>query len=106
MAAKSIGGLDTFFSENKNESEAAKGRIARQANINQKTATNDATKDSEIRATFIVQKKRLEQLKAIAYWDCAKIKDIHDAALEMYIESRIDDIPKVLVNRKDKKVTT
>ena len=57
-------------------------------------------KSEETRATFIVQKDRLEQLKAIAYWDRSMIKETHDAALKMYIDSRKDDLPKVLVNRK------
>lgn len=98
--AKDFSGLDTFFGEK----EADKKKSKDQAKADKKagaTKANDATKEGEVRATFIVKQSKLEQLKAIAYWDRAKIKDVHDAALEMYLNSRTD-IPKILSNRKEK----
>ena len=42
--------------------------------------------DKEIRATFIVNKHNIEKLKAIAYWERNKIKNILNQALSNYIE--------------------
>ena len=95
MAVKNLrGGLDTLLGEADTETEIT---------TKNKEAPKKPVRESEIRATFIVRESRIEQLKAIAYWDRAKIKDVHDAALEMYIESRKGDIPKVLANRAEKR---
>jgi hypothetical protein len=40
----------------------------------------------EIRATFIVKEDNIEKLKAIAYWERDKIKNILNEALSKYIE--------------------
>jgi len=40
------------------------------------------------RATFIVKKEHLEKIKALAYWDRRKVKDIVDEALESYLMSK------------------
>ena len=98
--AKEFSGLDTFFGEIEADKKKSKEQPkAADKKIGATKKASDATKDGEIRATFIVKESRLEQLKAIAYWDRAKIKDIHDAALEMYLNSRTD-IPKILSARK------
>lgn len=113
---KKIGGLDSFFLEPqtidqieepvkkaartvKTTSESKAEAVAKDDSGDKQEQAKAKKKDEDIRATFIVNPKRLDQLKAIAYWDRAKIKDIHDAALEMYIESR-SDIPQILAKRK------
>lgn len=50
-----------------------------------KDTTEEGTLPGEKRATFIVKEEQLEKLKAIAYWDRVKIKDVMDAALEKHI---------------------
>ena len=113
---KKIGGIDSFFLEQqtlddltepvkksartiKTTSEFKVEAVAKDEGGDKQEKVKAKKKDEDIRATFIVNPKRLDQLKAIAYWDRAKIKDIHDAALEMYIESR-SDIPQILAKRK------
>ena len=44
-------------------------------------SSEDGTKQDEIRATFIMKKETLKKIKAVAYWDRAKLKDIVDTAL-------------------------
>ena len=107
MAVKNLrGGLDTLLGEADTETEItvnSRGKAAVEITTKNKEAPKKPERESEIRATFIVRESRIEQLKAIAYWDRAKIKDVHNAALEMYIESRKGDIPKVLANRAEKR---
>ena len=45
-------------------------------------SSQEGTKEGETRATFIVKEGLLEKLKAIAYWDRMKIKDVIASALE------------------------
>ena len=58
------------------------------------------TKDREIRATFILNEKLLEQIKAIAYWDRLLIKDVVSTALKQEVDKyekingEIKSIPK------------
>jgi hypothetical protein len=52
-----------------------------------KAATfNKEIKINEVRATFIVNEKLLEKLKAIAYWERVKIKDVINNALEAAVK--------------------
>ena len=97
MAVKSLkAGIDSLLGE------AATERVRPKANVKTVAKTSEiGTKEGETRATFIVQTKQVERLKAIAFWDRAKIKDVHAAALEMYLNSR-SDVPK-LPTRADKR---
>ena len=112
---KKIGGIDSFFPQQQTADDLTEP-VKKSARTVEPTPVPKAVveittnnrekakkKDDDIRATFLVQPKRLDQLKAIAYWDRAKIKDVHDAALEMYIESRRADLPKVLADRAEKR---
>jgi hypothetical protein len=52
-------------------------------------------KDGWTRATFILRKDYLDKLKALAYWERKKIKEVIDEALRLYlkrekIRTRID----------------
>lgn len=40
------------------------------------------------RATFIVKKEHLEKVKAVAYWDRKKLKDVIADALESYLKNK------------------
>ncbi len=44
--------------------------------------------DGWTRATFIVQKEQLEKIKALAYWDRKKVKDVVGEALGEYLGNR------------------
>jgi hypothetical protein len=45
-------------------------------------------KDGWIRATFILRKDYLENLKALAYWERKKIKEVIDEALRLYLKRK------------------
>jgi hypothetical protein len=45
-------------------------------------------KDGWIRATFILRKDYLEELKALAYWERKRIKEEIDEALRLYLRRK------------------
>lgn len=45
-------------------------------------SSQEGTKESETRATFIINEGLLDKLKAIAYWDRVLIKDVVNTALQ------------------------
>ncbi len=45
--------------------------------------------DGWTRATFIVKKDYLEKIKALAYWDRKKVKDVVGEALGSYLEDKV-----------------
>lgn len=49
-------------------------------------SSQEGCKESETRATFIVNQADLEQIKAMAYWERIQIKDAINQALREYIE--------------------
>lgn len=44
--------------------------------------SQEGTAENETRATFIVNEEILEKVKAIAYWERLRIKDVVDSALQ------------------------
>lgn len=55
--------------------------------------------EKEVRATFIVKETYLEKLKAVAYWERKKIKNILESALDDYLsryekEKGVIQLPK------------
>jgi hypothetical protein len=50
--------------------------------------SQEGLKDGWIRATFILRKDYLEKLKALAYWERKKIKEVVDEALRLYLRRR------------------
>ena len=106
IMAKKIGGLDTFFQTNKVSVERTRkvARTAKHATLKEtESVIKNESQDDEkgIRATFIINPKQLYQLKAIAYWDRLKIKDVLDTALTNYFQSR-GDMSHILTKRKGK----
>lgn len=56
----------------------------------EKSKTSEAgLQDGWTRATFIVRKDLLEKMKAVAYWDRKKVKNVVDEALEAYLRDRV-----------------
>lgn len=52
-------------------------------NSSQKGLTDGWTRD-----TFILRKEYLEKIKALAYWERKKIKDVVDEALGFYLKGK------------------
>jgi hypothetical protein len=50
--------------------------------------SQEGLKDGWIRATFILRKDYLEKLKALAYWERKKIKEVIDDALRLYLKGK------------------
>ncbi len=54
--------------------------------------TQIGTKEGEIRATFLINEAQLEIVKAIAWYERRKIKDVLGEALKKYIGSRDTEV--------------
>jgi hypothetical protein len=50
--------------------------------------SQEGLKDGWTRATFILRKDHLEKLKASAYWERKKIKEMIDEALGLYLKGK------------------
>ena len=107
MAKKNFsGGLNTLLGETATETETKEPvveetladelkRLA-QGKVNKvgrpRTNFKDVSKSSqegtlkgETRATFILRENLLDKVKAVAYWDRLKIKEVVNTALEEYL---------------------
>lgn len=91
------GGLDSLLGDQPDK--AKRGRP--KTNFKEVSkASEEGTIEGETRATFIVNKERLEKLKALAYWERLSIKAVINAALQEYIDKHekksgdIKPIPK------------
>lgn len=79
---------ETVFFDLSNEDKAKREKEKRKVGRPQtvfKTITKssqEGTKESETRATFIVDEALLDKLKAIAYWDRVLIKEVINSALQ------------------------
>ena len=78
-----------FTQESSTESSIDKSvPIAPNNNISHIPATEKKVQDRWTRATFIVKKKYVEDLKNFAYWERETIKDVLDSVLEAYFKDR------------------
>jgi hypothetical protein len=50
--------------------------------------TQQGLQDGWTRATFILRKHHLEEIKALAYWERKTIKEVMDEALGAYLEGK------------------
>ena len=50
--------------------------------------TQQGLQDGWTRATFIVRKHHLKELKALAYWERKTIKEVMDEALSSYLKGK------------------
>ena len=98
MAKSFKGGLDSLIggkTTSTKKSTAAKAAVVQKKKPGRprtstkvpKDTTEEGTKEGEKRATFIVREDLLEKVKAIAYWDRVKIKDVMDAAMDKHIQA-------------------
>ena len=51
-------------------------------------SSQEGLQDGWTRATFILRKDHLEKVKALAYWDRKKVKEVIDEALGAYLRGR------------------
>ena len=102
MAAKSFkGGLDSILG---GESKVAKKRGRPRVNVHPIEKTSEiGVKEHEIRATFIVDKEKLEKLKALAHYDRSTIKELFDNVVDIFLNSRSKDVKLAIETFKKKK---
>ena len=83
MAKKDFtGGLSSLLGEQPDKPKAGRPRTQFKE---VKKSSEEGTLEGETRATFIVKESLLDKVKAVAYWDRLKIKDVVDTALEEYL---------------------
>ena len=80
------GGLGSLLGDK--TSKIKRGRPVTQTKEITKSS-QEGTKESETRATFIVNEDLLEKVKAIAYWERELIKDTINRALQETVNSYI-----------------
>ena len=51
-------------------------------------SSQEGLQDGWTRATFILRKDHVEKVKALAYWDRKKVKEVIDEALGAYLRGR------------------
>ena len=51
-------------------------------------SSQEGLQDGWTRATFILRKDHSEKVKALAYWDRKKVKEVMDEALGAYLRGR------------------
>ena len=73
------GGLSSVLGDQPEKKKP--GRPKTSTKIPEKSS-EEGTKEGETRATFIVNKELLEDIKAIAYWDRLLIRDVIETALQ------------------------
>jgi len=87
MSKKSFtGGIESLLSP-QSEKPQKRGRPKTQTKKVEKSS-EEGTKAGETRATFIVTKDLLEQVKALSFWERKQIKDTIGEALEAYVKSK------------------
>ncbi len=90
-------GLDALLSNDSENEKDAVGRGRPKTNLRQVSKTSQqGTKENETRATFIVNEKQLEELKAIAHWERVTIKEALIESFSLYLLSKKDSLPKAI----------
>jgi hypothetical protein len=92
MAKSFKGGMDSLLGTVTPEATPKRGR----PKINHKVITKRSevgTKENETRATFIVNKDQLEDVKAIAHWERVTIKEVLAEALKSYLDGKKRELP-------------
>jgi hypothetical protein len=83
MAKKTFtGGLESLIGEYNDKNKVGRPRTQFKEI---KKSSEVGTIEGETRATFIVRESLLEKVKAVAYWDRLKMKDVINIALEEYL---------------------
>jgi len=64
--------------------------------------TQEGTYEGEIRATFIIKENKLELLKALAYWERKKIKDLLDESIDSLLKAKDPELLKKVIEEYNK----
>jgi len=64
--------------------------------------TQEGTYEGEIRATFIIKENKLELLKALAYWERKKIKDLLDESIDSLLQTKDPELLKKVTEEYNK----
>ena len=103
MGKKNFGkGLNTLLGSSVDEEEAEEAPVTIQElkrpqgrpkiNTHEITSTSQkGTREGETRATFILNEKSLDRLKALSYWKRKTIKHVLHEALDAYYASHAPD---------------
>lgn len=88
MAKKDFsGGLSSLLGDQPEKSKVGRPKT----NFKEVTkSSQEGTTEGETRATFILKEDLLDKVKAVAYWERLKIKEVVNTALEEYL-SRYED---------------
>jgi hypothetical protein len=68
--------------------EGEKGKEVAVARKGIAKSSQEGLQDGWTRATFILRKDHLEKVKALAYWDRKKVKEVMDEALGDYLRGK------------------
>ena len=77
------GGLNSLLGEGQEKRKAGRPQTATRIPTK---STQEGLNEDEDRATFIVNMDLLDKMKAIAYWQRLRIKDVVNEAFSQYIE--------------------
>ncbi len=73
------GGLNSLLGDEPTKKRP--GRPKTSTRVAEKSS-QEGTKEKETRATFIINEELLDKVKAIAYWERLRIKDVINSSLE------------------------
>jgi predicted ArsR family transcriptional regulator len=93
------GGMDSLLGETTGKGTPKRGRP--KTNFKAVAKTSEAgTKENETRATFIVNKEQLAQVKALAHWERLSIKEVLAQAIAAHLESKKRELSKAVESYK------
>jgi len=64
--------------------------------------TQEGTYEGDVRATFIIKENKLELLKALAYWERKKIKDLLDESIDSLLQAKDPELLKKAIEEYNK----
>jgi len=80
------GGLNSLLGDTTPPAQDEKAKPVSRTEITK--TTQERTYEGDIRATFIIKENKLELLKALAYWERRKIKDLLDESLNSFLQAK------------------
>jgi AmiR/NasT family two-component response regulator len=76
------------FRMNKNRIADVKNKLSMNDKIGGYKTSQAGLREDWTRATFIVRKEHLEKIKALAYWERKKVKEVVEEALEYHLKEK------------------
>lgn len=95
------GGINSLLGEDKKEQpEEEKAQPVSRKEITK--TTQEGTYEGDVRATFIIKENKLELLKALAYWERKKIKDLLDESIDSLLKTKDPEHLKKVIEEYNK----